>query len=226
MNFTRKNSRIAGVLLLIIFITGIFIFQFLQGGVLFSKNFATLTSENENKIILSVLLGVFSGIASIIVSILFLPIFKKHHYNLAYLYVAFCIVNFIAIMIDNYSVVSMLEFSKEYIKSGANKTGFIDIMKTVVYKKHWWTHYFYLLISCFPVFVLYYTLFVSKLIPRVLSVFGLFAVLLMSVQVIAAIFNNSISMNMMLPMAIIQLTLPLWLIFKNLKTIESSISKT
>lgn len=218
MNLTRKNSRIAGVLLLIIFITGIFIFQFLQGPILFSEDFARLTSENENKIILSVLLGVFSGIASIIVSILLLPIFKKQHHNLAYLYVAFCILNFIMIMIDNYSVVSMLEFSKEYVKNGPEMLSSIDVMKNVIYQKHWWTHYFYLLISCFPVFILYYTLFVSKLAPRVISIFGIFAVLLMIIQVLAAIFKNSISMDMMLPMGIIQLIFPIWLIFKGLKT--------
>ncbi|PWG05937.1 DUF4386 domain-containing protein [Polaribacter aquimarinus] len=217
MTSTKNKSRIVGILLLFIFITGVFIFQFLQGKILFSEDFTTLTSENENKIIISVLLGIFSGIASIIVSILLLPVFKKQHYNLAYLYVAFCIVNFISIMIDNYSVISMLEFSKEFLKTGYKDTSSINMMKTIIYQKHWWTHYFYLLISCLPVFILYYTLFVSKLIPRLLSIFGVFAVVLMSIQVFSSIFKNSISMNMMLPMAIIQITLPFWLIFKGLK---------
>ena len=222
MDSTKKRSTIAGLLLLVIFITGVYIFQFLQGAVLFSENFAIQTAENENKIILSVLLAVFSGIASIIVSILLHPIFKKQHYNLAYLYVAFSILNFIAIMVDNYSVISILEFSKEYIKSGSLTSNSIQMMKTITFQKHWWTHYFYLLISCFPVFVLYYTLFVSKLIPRILSVFGVLAVLIMSIQVLASIYGNSISMNMMLPMAIIQIILPFWFIFKGLKTIEEA----
>lgn len=217
MNSIKKRSRIAGVLLLIIFFIGIFIFQFLQGAILFSEDFAALTSENDNKIILSVLLGVFSGIASIIVSILLLPIFKKYNFNLAYLYVALCIINFIAIMIDNYSVISMLEFSYEYVKNESDISRSIIMMKNIIYQKHWWTHYFYLLISCLPVFILYYSLFKSKLIPRALSIFGIFAVLLMAIQVIAAIFKNSISMDMMLPLAIIQLALPFWLIFKGLK---------
>ena len=223
MDSIKKRSKIVGLLFLFIFISGVFTFQFLQIA-LFSEEFATLTAENENSIILSVLLSIFSGVASIIVSILLLPIFKKQHYNLAYLYVAFCIINFISIMIDNYSVISMLEFSKEYVKSKLEINSSMNMIKTTIYQKHWWTHYFYLLISCFPVFVLYYTLFVSKLIPRTLSVFGVFAVLLMSIQVLATIFKNSISMNMMLPMAIIQLILPLWLIFKGLKTETKNIS--
>ncbi len=157
MNSNQKTGRITGVLLLFVFISGIIIFQFLQGPVLFSDNFLTSTSENSNQIIGSVVLGIFSGIVSIIVAIVLLPIFKKHNILLAYLYFAFCILNFIAIMIDNVSVISMLELSKEYVGSRSNNS--LNILETLTYKKHFGTHYFYLLISCFPVFVLYYMFF-------------------------------------------------------------------
>ena len=121
-------------------------------------------------------------------------------------------------MIDNYSVISMLEFSKASIKNTGEVSGSFEMMKTLVYQKHWWTHYFYLLISCFPVFVLYYTLFVSKLVPRIVSGFGVLAVILMFIQVISVIFKQSISMNMLLPIALIQLVFPVWLLFKGLKS--------
>ena len=50
------------------------------------------------------------------------------------------------------------------------------------YKKHWWTHYLSLLISCFPVFILYYTLYVSKLIPIGISIGGIIAVIAIAVR--------------------------------------------
>lgn len=212
MNSNQKIGRITGVLLLCIFISGIIIFQFLQGPILFSDNYLTATSENSNQIISSVVLGMFSGIVSIIVATFLLPIFKQYHIRLAYLYLAFCILNFIAIMIDNVSVVSMLELSKEYVKSGNNNS--LNILGTIAYEKHFWTHYFYLLLSCFPVFVLYYILYVSNLVPRIISVFGIFAVLLMFIEELSSIFGHSISMNMLLPVGLIQLILPLWLIIK------------
>jgi hypothetical protein len=119
-------------------------------------------------------------------------------------------------MIDNVSVISMLELSKEYVENGSNNSS--NILETLVYKKHFWTHYFYLLISCFPVFVLYYTFYLSKLIPRIISVFGIIAVILMFIEELFSIFGHSISMNMLLPMGLIQLTLPLWLILKGLSS--------
>lgn len=214
MNSIQKTGRITGTLLLFVFISGIIIFQVLQGPVLFSDNFLISTSENSNQIIGSVVLGIFSGITSIIIAILLLPIFKKYSMSLAYLYFAFCILNFIAIMIDNVSVVSMLELSKEYLENGSNSS--LTILDTLVYEKHFWTHYFYLLISCFPVFVLYYTLYLSKLVPRIISIFGIIAAVLMFIEELFSIFGHSISMNMLLPMGLIQLILPLWLIFKGL----------
>ncbi len=224
MYSNKKTGRIAGALLLFTFISGIIIFQFLQSSVLSSKDFTLAALESENNLILSTILGAFSGIASIIVAILLLPIFKKQHIYLGYLYFAFCVINFVAIMIDNHNVLEMLEFSKVFAKNNDEVSTSLNIMKTVIAEKHLWTHYFYLLISCFSVFVLYYTLFVSKLVPRILSGFGLFAVLLMFIQVIATIFNQSISMDMMLPMALIQLVFPIWLIIKGLKTQANNIS--
>lgn len=216
MDSNQKVGRVTGLLLLFVFISGIIIFQILQGTVLFSSNFLSTASENADQIVGSVVLGIFSGIASIVISVLLLPIFKRHNYTLAYLYIAFCILNFIAIMIDNVSVVSMLELSKVYIENG-NDSSF-KVLETLVYEKHWWTHFFYLLISCFPVFVLYFTLYLSKLVPRVISVFGIIAVLIMFVEELLSFFGEGLGMNMLLPIGLIQLFLPLWLIYKGLNS--------
>lgn len=212
MKSNQKIGRITGVLLLFVFISGIVIFQFLQGTILFSDNFIAITSKNANKIISSTLLGILNGIVSIVIATLLIPIFKKHSATLAYLYFAFCILNFIAIMIDNVSVVSMLELSNEYVKNGNENSN--KMLETLIYQRHRWTHYFYLLISCFPVFILYFTLYISRLVPRAMATFGIFAVLIMFTEELLSIFGHSISMDMLIPMALIQLALPLWLIFK------------
>ena len=218
MYSNKKAGRISGVLFLFVFISGVLIFQVLQGPVLFSDDFLTSTSNHSNKIIGSVLLSILSGLASISIATLLLPIFKRHSIYVAFLYLVFCILNFIAIMLDNVSVVTMLELSNDFVANGDSST--MQVMGNLVYEKHHWTHYMYLLMSCFPVFVLYYGFYVSKIVPRFISIFGIFAVLLMFVEVLCSIFGNSISMNMMLPMGLIQLALPLWLIIKGFSSPE------
>lgn len=116
------------------------------------------------------------------------------------------------------SVLSMLELSQAYTKNGTDNSDVLNALANVFYKKHWWTHYFSLLISCFPVFILYYTLYASKLIPKTISIVGIIAVILMFIEILFSILGNSISMNMLLPIGLIQLFLPLWLIFKGLNS--------
>jgi hypothetical protein len=218
MNSNKKTGRITGVLLLLIFISGIVMYQILQGPNLFAENFLTTASGSANQIIISTLLGILSGVTSIVIASLLLPIFKRHSYTLAFLYLAFCIIHFVAIAIDNVSVLSMLEVSMEYAKNGTNNADVLETMASLLYEKHWWTHYLTLLISCLPVFVLYYTFYFSRLVPSAISVFGMVAVMLMFTEILVSLFGNSISMNMLLPMGLIQLVLPIWLLFKGLST--------
>ena len=224
MNSNKKTGRIIGVLFLLIFIMGVTMYQFLQSP-LFTNNFLTSTSSNSNQIIISTLLGILSGTTSIIIAILLLPIFKRHSVNLAYTYFAFCILYFVAIAIDNVSVLSLLELSKEYVTNGGDNSNSYEVIGTILYKRHWWTHYFSLLISCLPVFVLYYTLYSSKLIPRTISVIGILAVILMFTEELLSMFGHSISMNMLLPIGLIQLFLPIWLIFKGLNSQSENSSR-
>ncbi len=218
MKSNKNIGRLIGVLFLLIFVTGIIVYQILQGPVLFSDDYLTAAYENSNEIVISTLLLFLSGITSIVIAAILLPIFKKHSITLAFLYVAFSVLGFMAISIDNVSVLSMLELSLENAKNGTDNSDILTALGKVFYKKHWWTHYMSLLISCFPVFILYYTLYVSKLIPKVISIVGIIAVVLMFIEILFSILGHSISMNMMLPMGLIQLILPLWLIIKGLNS--------
>ncbi len=214
----KTTGRIAGVLFLIIFITGVTIYQFLQAP-LFSENFVKEITLHRDQIIASTVLNMLNGIISIVIAILLLPIFKRYNYNLAILYFSFSILNFIAIAIDNSSIFSLLEFSK--IVSSTESTETLYTLKTMLYEKHWWTHYISLLVSCLPVFVLYYTLFKTKLIPRIISIIGIIASLLMCIEMLSSIFWKSISMNLLLPMGVIQLILPFWLLVKGFKEFKA-----
>ena len=218
MNSNKKTGRIVGLLFLLIFATGIIAYQILQGPILFSEDFLTTTYTNSNKIIISTLLLFLSGITSVVIATILLPIFKKYSITLSFLYLAFIILSFITISIDNISVLSMLELSIEYSKNGTENSDTLNTLGSVFYKKHWWSHYLSLLVSCFPVFILYYILFISKLIPKIISIVGIIAVVLMFIEILFSIFGKSISMNMLLPIGLIQLILPLWLIFKGLNS--------
>ncbi len=220
MNSNQKIARIVGVLLLLVFVIGIYIYQFLRGPIVFSENYLTEIASNSNQIISSIILGFTSGLLSITVALIALPLFKRHSFKLAYGYLVFCIVNFVAISFENFGVVALMELSEIFVKNGAVQDDFFEHTGALLYEIHTWTHYVYLLISCLPVFVFYYILWYSKLIPRVVSGFGVFAVLLMFVEMLCSIYGIRIEIPLMIPLALVQLFLPLWLIFKGFNETE------
>ncbi len=127
MNSNKKTGRVIGVLFLLIFSMGVTMYQFLQSP-LFADDFLTATSSSTDQIIVYALLGIISGATSVIIAILLLPIFIRHSVNLAYIYFAFCILYFVAIAIDNVSVLSLLELSKEYVNNGGENPDSFKIM--------------------------------------------------------------------------------------------------
>lgn len=214
MNSDLRTGRITGALLLIIFALGITIFQVLQGPVLFADDFLTSISLHSSEIILSVLLMFLSGTLDIIIAILLLPIINRKSQRLGYLYIAFCIVNFISLSIDNTQVISMLEVSREYIKAENGDLALLEVVGNLAFQKHWWSHHLSLLISCIPVFVLFYSMYLTRLAPRLLSLLGILAAILMFIEMTLTLFGSGLGMNMLLPIALVQLLFPIWLLIK------------
>ncbi len=191
-------------------------YQFLQAP-LFSDDYLSAIASGSQGLIVSVVLGLFSGLASIVIASLLLPIFKKYSVSLAYIYLSFCVFASIAIAIDSISVLSLLDLSRLYVQDVTGDTTMLQLMGELLWERHWWTHYLSLLVSCFPVFVLYLALYISRLIPRPISVFGMLAAILMFTEQMSSLFGHSISMDMLLPIGLVQLILPFWLMIRGFR---------
>ena len=218
MNSKINSGRIVGILLLLTFILGVLINQFLQGPILFSEDFLNKVSANSNQVVLSILLGLTNSILALVIAVILLPIFKQSNYSLAFLYLAFSVISFATILIDNTGILTILGLSNEYVAAGASEAGYFELIGAVFYQARWWTHYMTLLISSLPFFVFYYLFYQTKLIPRYVSVWGLLAALLMLVEVLSSMFGQSLGMILFLPLGLNQLFLATWLIIKGLKS--------
>lgn len=220
----QKHIRVAGLLLLTVFVIGVVNYQFLRGPIVFDDDYLSLIANNQPQIVYSVLLSFLSGVLSIIVALVLFDYFKKGSSLLALGYIVFTVLNFIGITIENIAVFSLLEVSQEYINTVDLKenTSFISLGATL-YGFHKWSHYSFLLLSCLPVFMLFYNLFKLKFIPKFISIFGIVAAILMFINITFLMIEVKIPIDLMLPIALVQLLLPFWLMikgfnFKNEKT--------
>ncbi len=217
-----NKGKIVGILLLASFILGVVIYQVLQGPILFADDFLTATSENKNHIVTSTVLGLLNGVIAIVIAVLLLPVFKQYNFSLSFLFLSFAIASFVMIAIDNVSSLSILELSLKHSEYKADNDGIFGIIGELLYQKHWWTHYMSLLSSSFYLFTFYLLFYQSKLIPKVLSLFGLIAVSMMFIEILASIFGKSIGMILMLPLGIAQLSLVVWLLIKGMNQQNST----
>jgi hypothetical protein len=211
-----NKGRIVGFLILLTFILGVVVYQILQGPVLFADDFLASTSANKYQIIISTLLGLLNGIITIGIAALMLPVFKQYNFSLSFLFLSLAIVSFVMIAIDNVSTLSILELSIRNSNNELNNDGAMGIIGGLLYQKHWWTHYMSLLSSTFYLFTFYLLWYQSTLIPKVLSLFGMIAVLMMFIEILASILGQSIGMILMLPLGIAQLSLIVWLLIKGI----------
>lgn len=220
MHSGTKAGRIAGLLLLLVFAIGVLNFQVLQSSVLSGAEDFEGVAASARQIVASAIAGLSIGSISIVVAVILLPVFRRSSEGLAYAYVAFSVVSFVAISIDTVSVLSVLEMSRLYASDAIISERAADGLVPLLYGRHWWTHHLYLLTSCLPVFILYYTLYVSRGVPRVLSLFGVFAAVTMAVGVIGAMAGNGLGEMTLLPIAIVQVSTPLWLMARGLSVDE------
>ncbi len=229
MKSNKKTARIIGILLLIQFIIGILINQFLLGPIIFASDFLTSVSANSTQVILSVLLGLIGSAVSVGIAIILLPIFKRHTPGLAIWYLGFSIIGFTISVIDNISTLSIVSLSQEYVNAGALDTNYFQILGDVLYRTRWWTHYLDMLVALFALPVFYYVFYISKLIPRFISVWGGIGALLMLTGILLTILGqgaHSTEMMLLLPLGLNRLFLSIWLMIKGFnvsKTISKSI---
>ena len=91
-----------------------------------------------------------------------------------------------------------------------------DELVALLYGRQWWTHHLYLLISCLPVVLLYFGLYGSRTVPRALALFGIVAAVVMAAEMVGVMLGDGISDLLFVPIALVQLTTPLWLLARGL----------
>lgn len=205
-----SNIRLAGWLLLAIFFSGILVYQILRGPIVFGDEYLTATAESSTMIISSVWVSILAGLLSILVSLLLFPIFRAYKKSFAWAYVLLCSIVFVFIVFENMATLSLLELSRYH--SDIESTALNQTLGNIASAKHEWAHYLYLTMSTLPVALLYFTCFRLSNIPKWLSISGLIACIAMFIMMIFTCYSIHLSALLMIPMAIVQLIFPAWLI--------------
>lgn len=213
MNSFRTEAIIAGTLFLAAMISSL-----LGGGILESiikaPDYLTVISVNTITVFIGTSLEFINGIAVIGIAVTLFPILKQYNESIALGYVGFRIIESIFCIVSAAIPISLIKLSREYINAENSTSPYFHTLSSFLIEVR--TDLAELLIPVFfslGALLFYYILYKSKLIPRVISIWGFIGVTLILILIF---FKDGMVVNMIfvLPIILNEIFLGIWLIAK------------
>ena len=237
MNSNRKTAIIVGVLF-IFAIVMLFIGEAFYKPILDSPDYLDNAYPNRIVVIIGILLE-FTGVpAVVLISVFLFPILKKHNETLALGYVGFRVLEGGILSVAYISKLSLVNLSRDYLNKGGMDASYFQYIGSSIQSVNHWAGtqgLIYLIVFSLGSLILYSVLYKSKLVPRFISVWGLIAAailltgsVLANIDMFTEISGLVLELIVALPIAVAEIMLSLWLIFKgfNSSAIVSESAKT
>jgi hypothetical protein len=219
MNNNRKRAIIVGVLFIFATVSSI-IGLLLYDPILNGPDYLTKGAEHANQVILGAVFELILAIANIGTAIALFPVLRKQNESIALGHVSFRFLEVVNITVGMISVLSLLTLSQEFVLAGAPNVSSFQTSGTLLIAIHHWTFIlgpnFFLGINT----LLYsYLLYKSKLIPRIISAWGLTGATLIIIAALLQMFSIILPLStwvliLATPVATYEMILAVWLIVK------------
>ena len=222
MKSSRNIAITVGVLFLIALILNLIASEIFKP-ILNVQDYLVFTYPNKNKIIIGNLLNFICAIAMIFIPITLFPIAKKNNENLAISYIVFRALEGILFIFIAIKTLLFISLSKEYQTAGTQTISILQTLGKSLQDEISWATNLYILIFTLGGISFYSLLFKAKLIPRVLSIWGIAAVLILLAGAVLGLFGLGLFKSMPLmegmvyfapPIALNEFVLSIWLIAK------------
>ena len=224
MKTTKNSGRIIGILFLLMFIPGALALSMrgISSTLMESPDALQTIYENSFKMKLSVMLDLLAGLIGITIAIKFFPVLREYAPPIALWYFGLWIVQFGISTASGLSHLSLISLSEDFVTSSSADPGIYNALGTLKYHGWLWAHFLSLLVFAIGATLLYYALFKSKLVPRILAVWGILAVATVFTATILQIFDYKVSFMLYMQNGIHLIALSVWLIIKgfNVNKIE------
>jgi hypothetical protein len=210
----KSIGRIVGVLLLVqVLLAPLAYTQFGLIGPVTARSFLADAAGSAMQIRVAVLLAFVLSALTLAVALAAMPIFRRHSERLALLFLALSVVGLATQAIESVAVRDMLSMSLIYVKADAPKE-LLDTLGPMARSRWSSAHFTNLVLGHVKAFVLFVILLRFALVPRALAAVGVAATLLSITATTMPLLGYRFSYLMIMPTALTQLALTLWLIVR------------
>jgi hypothetical protein len=225
MKPTRVIAAVSGAMFIIATIAAILAAA--ADPILTGTDYLSKISASAGQIRWDALLYIIAAFSSAGIAIALYPVLRGVNASLALGSVAFRAIEAVFYLVAVICLLSLLTLSQQFISAGAaDHSSLLPVGNLLLNLRE---HATLLGVFSFNVgaFMYYYLFFQSRLVPRWLSVWGIFAVILMMVGCVLALLNDRPITGytyLVLPIALQEIVLAVWLIargFSKPSTVES-----
>ena len=214
----KKTARIVGILFIIA--TAAIFAESIYEPFLNSPDYLDLIYSNKTTVIVGLLLESIMIPAMFLIPIFLFPVLKKYNKTLALGYIGIRSLESALIGVAQIIKISLISLGQDYLNGGgANVSDFQNTGNSIQSKLFWVNTdgIIYVVIFAIGAFILNFVLYKSKLIPRWLSIWGLFAAVAIFTGTILYAFTDTpevIAMLLIIPIAVQEMVFAVRLIVK------------
>jgi hypothetical protein len=216
----RKNARWAGVFYIIATlapISTIFFVGFLGGEIAGEPipDYLANISANENQVVIGMLIELIWALAVVGILVNLFPTLKKCNEVSALAFSALRFIEAISTIVGSIILLTLLTLGQEFAKAGVPDASYFQTTGDLLLAARDWAFLIGSgLVWSLSAVILNYLLYQSKLIPRWLSVWGLFGAILSFVAYLPEFFGIDSLEILWLPIGVQEMVFAVWLIVK------------
>ena len=213
----KTPARFAGALIIVGYLTyGIPDGALIQPLLGTSDPLASI-AENTIQLTIAALLMAINCAAVIAISLFVYPTIKQHNETIALGYIGTRIFESILMMGGIISLLLLVPLSQEYVQANVADASSLQALGTLAVQGNFFAYHIAMIGLAIGSLPLCYLLYQTKLVPRVISLFGLIGYPALLILMVIEIFGSGIGQvlyTLYIPGAIFELGIAVWLIIK------------
>lgn len=214
MDTHRNVARMFGIFFIVAFLsygTGSALIASITG----TPDFLSNVDANNTMIIVGVILiALVHTFVNIGLPVLMLPILKRFNKTISYGYLSLGIASTTVAVIGAIFLLLLVPLADEYVKAGSAPTSHFETMGVILQMGGAYAYQVAMAIWGLGGLLFVSVLYKSKLVPRLLSVWGMIGYIVFVSGTILEIFGYPVGVLLALPGGLFELSLSVWLIAK------------
>jgi len=214
MNSHKAAARVFGVFFILTFLS-YGIGSGLVDSVISSPDYLSNIHANKTTVIVGVIMmALVHTFLNIGLPIIMFPILKPFNRYLTYGYLSSAIAATVVLVIGAIFLLLLLPLGDEFVKSGSVTSSSIESMGILLKNGGAFSYQLGMALWGLGGMMFVSVLYISKLIPRLLSYWGFIGYIIFVSGTILELFGNSVGVILSIPGGLFEISLSLWLIVK------------